>query len=193
MEVKLLSITGGALDNIEFAARKCYDSQDKKKEGSAGKLIRACINKAHYSIIEHASASFEVTGVSRALLAQLTRHRLLSFSVRSQRYVKESEPNFVMPEGYNDKLQEIFESAMFDAWENYNDLISMGMHKEDARGVLPNACATELVITGNFRVWYDVLSVRLDRHAQKEIRGLANKIADILIEECPEVFEGLKQ
>jgi len=181
MKVKLLSITEDAIDKIEFAARKCYDSQDKKKPGSAKKLVRGCIARGHYSITEHASASFEVKGVSRALLAQLTRHRLLSFSVRSQRYVKETEPNFVIPEGYNDKINGIFIDCMSDAWDNYNTLLDIGMHKEDARGVLPNACVTELVVTGNFRVWYEMLQLRLDRTAQKEISGLANIIADILI------------
>jgi len=188
LEVTLLWSTPNPTQAIEYAARLCYDSHDKIKEGSAAKLVRACINKGHYSITEHASASFLVRGVSRSLLAQITRHRQLSFCVRSQRYCKEDGFNFV-PASFTDEQHEVFLNSMAWAQEHYNKLIDMGAKAEDARAVLPNACSTEFVVTANFRAWYEFLQKRCDRAAQKEIRDLANKINDKLVAISPEVFD----
>lgn len=191
MEVSLRWITPNAVEEIEYAARECYDSHDKVKEGSAAKLVRGCMNKGHYSITEHASASFHVTGVSRALLAQITRHRQLSFCVRSQRYCKENSFEYVMPSFVSDTADLTFVMAMRDAEKHYHDLLKMGMKPEDARGVLPNACHTSFVVTANFRAWYEFLQKRTDRAAQSEIRDLAHLIKKELVSHCPEIFDSL--
>ena len=188
MEVKLLWTSPEPSKAIEYAARLCYDSHDKIKEGSAAKLVRACINKGHYSITEHSAASFHVSGVSRSLLAQITRHRQLSFCVRSQRYCKEDGSTFV-PAKFDDEQMVEFEAAMDNAQQHYDTLISMGAKAEDARAVLPNACATEFVVTANFRAWYEFLQKRQDRAAQKEIRDLADMIHSKLVKISPDVFE----
>jgi len=188
MKVELRWITPNALEHIEWDARLCYDSHDKIKEGSAAKLVRACVNKGHHSITEHASASFYVSGVTRALLAQLTRHRHLSFCVRSQRYCKENPFTYTIPDSLTSDAKNAFIAAMHSAQTTYNNLISIGVKPEDARGVLPNACHTEFVVTANFRAWAELMPKRTDRAAQGEIQKLANMIQDVLQKECPAVF-----
>ncbi|MDX8382506.1 MAG: FAD-dependent thymidylate synthase, partial [Ghiorsea sp.] len=177
----------------EYSARTCYDSRGKAKEGSAAKLVKACMNKGHYSITEHASASFHIEGVSRSLLAQITRHRQLSFCVRSQRYCKEGDFKFVTPPipsraGKSREQEDLFNDAMTNARFVYEALLYSGMKAEDARAVLPNACATEMVVTANFRAWYEFLSKRTDRAAQSEIRELAMLLQGMLQKECPAIF-----
>jgi len=187
MKVKRLWVTENPTQAIEYAARLCYDSHDKMKEGSAEKLVRACMNKGHYSITEHASASFHVSGVSRAFLAQISRHRHLSFCVRSQRYCKEGGFNYVEP-SMDVHQHGIFTNAMLSVEHAYNLLLKSGMKAEDARGVLPNACHTEMVVTANFRAWYEFLSKRTDRAAQSEIRDVALLIQSDLQTVCPAIF-----
>jgi len=199
MTVKLLWVSPEPAKAIEYAARLCYDSHDKTKEGSASKLIKACLNKGHYSITEHASASFEVSEVSRALLAQLSRHRFLSLCVRSQRYCKEDSfgavrPSFICKDKHMEQEQEqLFEMALEQAQEIYTSLLNHGMKAEDARGVLPNACHTRFVVTANFRAFYEFLGKRTDRAAQWEIRNMANEMLVELYNVCPDVFGGMME
>jgi len=188
MEIKLRWITPNALEEIEWDARLCYDSHDKIKEGSAAKLVRACVNKGHHSITEHASASFYVSGVTRSLLAQITRHRQLSFCVRSQRYCKENPFTYTIPKNLSKVNIDNFKNAMLDAQLYYNMMSEAGAKAEDARGALPNACHTEFVVTANFRAWAEIIPKRVDRAAQGEIQELFGLIRDALQKECPEVF-----
>jgi len=192
MKVQLRWITPDALEHIEWDARLCYDSHDKIKEGSAAKLVKACVNKGHHSITEHASASFYVSGVTRALLAQMTRHRHLSFCVRSQRYCKENPFTYTIPDNLTDDAKVALVAQMHSAQTAYNNIVSMGGKPEDARGVLPNACHTEFVVTANFRAWAEFMPKRTDRAAQGEIQQLANLLQGILQAECPAVFGSLK-
>lgn len=188
MEVKLIQLPNMPAEACEDAARMCYDSADKKKDGSAKKLLNAIVSKGHNSVLEFADATFEITGVSRALLAQFTRHRHLSFNVRSQRYVKEDVAKYVTPPNMSHDAIGVFEDAMSNAWDSYRELLSHGVKAEDARFVLPNACQTQLHVKGSLRAWKEWLPVRLDRAAQWEIRAMANKIEGLLMEAVPEVF-----
>jgi len=188
MKIELRWVTPNALEEIEWAARLCYDSHDKIKEGSAAKLVRACVNKGHHSITEHASASFYVSGVTRALMMQMRCHRHLSFCVRSQRYCKEKPFTYTIPKNLSELAAIKFETVMVDVQAYYNMLLDLGAKAEDARGVLPNACHTEFVVTGNFRAWAEVIPKRTDRAAQNDIQELFGLIQDALQKECPEVF-----
>jgi len=188
MKVELLSHTPAPTDAIEFAARTCYDSRDKVSEGSAAKLVKGCVSKGHLSVTEHASASFLVSEVSRALMAQITRHRMLSFCIRSQRYVNEEEWRYVKPPAMTESQLIVYDTAMAATACSYRTLLQLGMKKEDARLVLPNACHTEMVVTANFRSWLEFCSKRQDRAAQWEIRELADNIYESLHEVCPAVF-----
>lgn len=201
MKITLLSYTPNPETNIASAARICYDSKPKTLEEER-KFIKGLVKSGHCSTIEHSSATFRIDGVSRALTHELVRHRLFSFSQRSQRYVKENEPNYVTPDvltgdnSDNPKLaaaKTIFDDAMKTAWGVYETLLGLGLKPEDARYVLPNACCTSITVSGNFREWRNFLELRLSPRAQWEIRKAANVILDELIKIAPSVFEDLKE
>jgi thymidylate synthase (FAD) len=175
MKVELLSITRNCDKLIEQAGRTCYQSEDKITDTSSEAFIARIIKSGHESVLEHASATFRISGVSRALTHQLVRHRLCSFSQQSQRYVNESDFAYVIPpsiaeeneQEYKDDMATI--QAMYNRWRRR-------VKKEDARYVLPNACCSEIVVSANFRQWRHFLKLRWSKHAQWEIYGLAQEI-----------------
>ena len=175
MEVELLTITPDAEKLIEAAGRTCYDTGDRAGADSAAKFIRMLIRRGHVSVLEHAAATFRIAGVSRALTHQLVRHRLASYSQRSQRYVSEAGFPYVTPPSVaqNADGHRVFDDAVENARAAYEKLIGMGVPREDARFVLPNATATEIIMTANFREWRHVLALRGHPTAQWEIRRLA--------------------
>lgn len=196
MKVYVNEITPGSETLIEYAGRVCYNSTDKIKEGSAGPFIKGLLNRGHDGPLEHATATFTVSEVSRALSHQLVRHRIASYCQESQRYVKVNEPEYVTPDsiGENGPLNKawiVFYEQMESAWKAYNDLLTLGIPAEDARFVLPNACCTNIVITMNFRSWRHFLKLRLDKHAQWEIRAMAKEIHRIFMIHAPNCFEDL--
>ena len=193
MNVELLANTPNPEVLIAKAASTCYDSVPKELD-KARKMIQAIIKSGHESCIEHATASFEISDISRVLTHELVRHRLFSFSQRSQRYVDEANPSYVIPEEIenNPKAKEVFIEAMDNAWNSYNKLQALGFKNEMSRYVLPNACTTKICVSGNFREWRNFLKLRLSKRAQHEIRDLANIILNKLIEIAPSCFEDLK-
>lgn len=200
MNIELIAHTPEPELVIANAARTCYDSTQKDLESSR-KMIKAIVKSGHESCVEHATATFRLSGVSRVLTHELVRHRLFSFSQRSQRYVKENKPSYVVPDvlvddnSTNQKLLlalDVFDKAMQNAWDAYSLLLSYGLKPEDARFVLPNACTTEIVVSGNFREYRNFLKLRLSSRAQWEIRKAANIILDRLYEIAPSCFEDLK-
>jgi len=177
---------------IEFAGRICYDSV--RTLGSDPDWIEKRIRQGHESILEHASASFLIA-CSRAASHELVRHRLVSFSQRSQRYVSESRMNFLCPEdiafGKMMDKRAMFDKSMKDSWDNYKNLLKMGVSKESARYVLPNACATELVMTMNFRELRHFIEVRMDPKAMTEMRNIAGQVFKICCSISPKVFKNI--
>lgn len=200
MTIELVASTPNPELVIANAARTCYDSKEKDLESSR-KMIKAIVKSGHESCVEHATATFRLSNVSRVLTHELVRHRLFSFSQLSQRYVKENEPSYVIPDVLvddnttNQKMllaRDIFEKAMQSAWDAYSLLLNYGLKPEDARFVLPNACTTEIVVSGNFREYRNFLKLRLSPRAQWEIRKAAHIILDKLYEIAPSCFEDLK-
>jgi thymidylate synthase (FAD) len=197
MLCQLLAITPNAEQVIETAGRTCYQSNDKANPETAGILIQKLIKSGHDSVLEHASATFRISGVSRALTHQLVRHRLYSFSQQSQRYVNEKQFDYVIPPSvyelnekklslmnYADEFRRDMESIqiMYEKWKHY------GLKNEDARFVLPNACCSEIVVSANFREWRRIFSVRCDKHAQWEIRIMAMDLLGKISQLAPNVF-----
>jgi thymidylate synthase (FAD) len=131
-------------------------------------------------------------GVSRALTHQLVRHRIASYSQRSQRYVKETEPNYVTPPSIEKTIGVDYHDFMKKIWEYYNELLKAGIKGEDARFVLPNACCSSLYVTMNFRELRHFLKLRTSKHAQWEIRNMAKEIHHQLMEIAPNVFKDIK-
>lgn len=189
-----------ALEVLETESEKYFGEQGK--EGT--RLFNQIVKSGHTSTLEHIHFTFAVEGVSRALLAQLTRHRQLSFSVQSQRYNKFSSDSrsggfdYVVPNSVTEEKQytksdtfieyadEIFKYAMEDAQSAYNKLIKCGVPQEDARAVLPNAAACNLVTSGNLRAWLEFYQKRKKGNgAQEEICEFAEAIKNAIIEVEP--------
>lgn len=194
MTIELLASTPNPELTIAHAASTCYDSKPKELE-PARKMIKAIIKSGHESCVEHASATFVLDGISRVVTHELVRHRIgFSYSQRSQRYVNEHNPSYVIPEEIagSPKALEIFQEAMNAAWAAYSKLQAVGMRNEIARYVLPNACTTKITVTANFRAWRNFLKLRCSKRAQPEIKRLAYKLLDELCKIAPACFEDLK-
>ncbi len=190
MIVEFIAITPNAEAVIEKAGRTCYCSTPKAQPAGEKNLIHRIIKNGHHSALEHASATFRITGVSRSFTHQLVRHRLCAFSQRSQRYVNEKSFAFVEPESIREKTEahRLFEEFMADAKNAYCKLQELGIKNEDARFVLPNAVQSEIVLSANFRELRHIFCVRCDRHAQWEIREVALQMLRIMKKEAPSVF-----
>ena len=167
----------------EIAASMCYGAKDGMKA-----LLKA-IDSGHYSLLEHEKFTFHVEDVSRVLLAQLTRHRIASFSVRSQRYCG-ATLDYVIPQTIcdNDELMEDLYHVLNVAEAFYTKAIGKGVPAEDARYFTFQAGITELVLTMNFRELRHFLSLRCCRRAQWEIRELADEILMQARAVLPEFF-----
>ena len=194
MKIQLISSTQNAEYHIVKCGRTCYKSDKEETDESVSKFIKTIIKNGHESVLEHASASFRISEVSRALTHQLVRHRLCSFSQQSQRYVKEDQFDYVIPESILciNSIKNEYVSLMKKIQTFYKMAVGYGIKPEDARMVLPNACHTEIVVTANFREWRKIIQLRADSHAQWEIREMAKTVGRQLTELAPNVFDDLK-
>lgn len=190
MKVTLIHITPNPEQVIEQAGRTAYKSQSKITGESAGKFIKMLIKLGHLSVLEHAVASFRVSGVSRALTHQLVRHRVASFTQQSQRYVSESNFDYIIPDKIKDNAEalKIFNQTMESVKDCYKDLIDLKIPKEDARFIIPNAVHTEIVITANLREYRHIFDLRCKGDAQWEIRRMAIEMLKTLKQNAPNVF-----
>lgn len=186
--VELLVITPESEKVIEQAGRTCYLSFDKIGAESESEFIRRLIKLGHESPLEHAYATFRIKNCSRAMTHQLVRHRLISVSQQSQRYVNEEGFEYVVPELLEDNYIQDFHNDMRVIRKMYKKWRERGLKKEDARYVLPNACTSEIVVSANFRQWRHILQLRLSSKAQWEIRHICEIILDILIEKSINCF-----
>lgn len=170
------------------------------------KFVKHLASIGHQSPVEHVSFTFAIEGVSRALLAQLTRHRIASYSVQSQRYVSMEEFGVIEPPAIweDDYLSEIFSRGLEATANTYNDLrdllidkyVEDGMDKgaaekkanEDARYILPNAATTRLILTMNARSLLHFFSLRGCNRAQWEIRELAERMLKLVYPIAPNLF-----
>lgn len=174
---------------IEFAGRVCYRSEDKM--GHNPRFIAARIQEGHESIVEHASFTFLVEGISRACSHQLVRHRIASYSQESQRYceMRKDDPLVTPPAVEADEeAHAVWQRAIDELGEAYQALRERGIHKEDARFLLPNAMATRIVVTMNARSLRHFFDVRLHPSAQWEIRALARDMLRLVYPLAPSVF-----
>jgi thymidylate synthase (FAD) len=142
----------------------------------------------HESPLEHAYATFRINGCSRAMTHQLVRHRLMSVSQKSQRYVAEGGFQYVIPPTLKGQDAEEFKRDMQDINAMYVKWKERGLRNEDARFVLPNACITEIVISANFREFRHIFKLRCSPHAQWEIREAGLRMLKALYHQAPSVF-----
>ena len=194
MRIELLHITPNAEKVIEKAGRTSYQSYEKQTETSYKSFIKMLIRNKHESVLEHVTASFRISGISRALTHQLVRHRLCSFTQQSQRYVNEKNFNYIEPDDIKSdpRALEIYIELMEQIRNRYSQLRDLGIKKEDARFVLPNSTESEIIMTANFRELRYVITLRGEKAAQWEIRRLAIEILKILKKEVPDVFQDME-
>lgn len=220
MKVTLIQHTPEPEKLIAAAAKLCYsdsgcenimDDLDKEKTVNFVKMLS---DLGHESPIEHISFTFGIEGVSRSLLAQITRHRIASFSVQSQRYVKKNNFIYITPPVIteSEELNRIYEKSMLDSFENYNKIADLLAEKyydefikssvsekqarskaekkaiEDARFVLPNACETKMVVTMNARSLLNFFRLRCCNRAQWEIKAVAIEMFKLCYKAAPSIF-----
>lgn len=208
LRVELLAMTPDALPLIYAAFRQCYHagfvgdmwpsllsgeiSQEKQAE-----FVESVLESGHDSPVEHVSFTFAVEGISRACSHQLVRHRIASYSQQSQRYVDESDMDYILPPSIAriPEARERFESLMGEisgAYRELKDLLTEhGRGKsanEDARFVLPQAAETKIVVTMNCRSLLHFFTLRCCTRAQWEIRDLAERMLAICQEQLPALF-----
>ena len=220
MNVELLQHTPEPEKIIAAAAKLCYSSSgidgilEGLDEEKTAKFLNRLMSMGHESPIEHITFTFGIEGVSRSLLAQFTRHRLASYSVKSQRYVKEGQFEFITPPEIEKipQAKAAFLKAMDDDVKAYNeladilyakhyaDMIADGMDEksaknaaekkaiEDARYVLPNACETKMIATLNARSLMNFFHHRCCERAQWEIRDMACQMLALVKEVAPTLF-----
>lgn len=178
---------------IEYAGRNCYRSQDKIADDSYDKFIRMLIKRGHESPLEFGSMSFEIL-TSRAILAELTRHRVASFCVESQRYVDYEQLTFIIPdwvqEADKESAQMWFDSMRYAA-NTYQQLRKNGKTPELARSVLPNDTACHIIMSANLREWRHVFKLRTSKGAHPQMRALMKLGLEEAVKTFPCVFEDL--
>ena len=191
----------------EFAGRACYQSWSKPNPRTAtnASYLGHIIDVGHFSVLEHASVSFYITGISRSCTHELIRHRHFSYSQLSQRYVPENDAEVVIPPGLDDdpELVEIFTAAADASRATYTELLTRleakfadqpnavlrrKQARQAARAVLPNGTETRIVVTGNYRAWRHFIAMRASEHADIEIRRLAIACLRQLTDIAPAVF-----
>lgn len=220
MKVILISHTPNPEKTVAAAARLCYSPAtvervlDGMTDEKAAGFVSMLSEIGHESPIEHATFTFGIEGVSRSLLAQITRHRIASFSVQSQRYVNENCFEYVIPPEIeaDPEAKECYIKAMDriqDDYDKLTDILKQKHYKiflekgqdektatrnaekkaiEDARFVLPNACTTKMMLTMNARSLHNFFAHRCCYRAQWEIRNLAKEMLKLVLEVAPNLF-----
>ena len=198
MDVRLLYHTPDTERAVAVAARLCYapvgaaELMEGMSDEAVRKVLGVILRSGHLSALEHASYTFAIDGVSRAMTHQLVRHRLASYNQQSQRYVAYAEePVFVVPPAVRADANVLarYEAATAAAFEAYRALVDTGIAAEDARYLLPNAMETKIVVTMNVRELLHFFELRCCKRAQWEIRELALTMLGLAEPTAPYIFQ----
>lgn len=198
MNVRLLNYTPDPDRTVAVAARLCYSKHsidELKKEltnEKIEKLILGILRSGHHSVLEHASFTYGIEGVSRVTTHQLVRHRLASFSQQSQRYTKfDKQSDFILPETIkkNPFLKEKFLKLSNSTLDLYHEMIENGIPLEDARYILPGAINTRIIVTMNARELLHFFRLRTCLRAQWEIRAMAIEMLKLAKVVAPIIFK----
>ncbi|MBI5788142.1 MAG: FAD-dependent thymidylate synthase [Candidatus Schekmanbacteria bacterium] len=200
LNVILLKHTPQPEETVALAAKLCYsplgieDLKQKNSSSDIEKFLNKITAMGHTSVLEHATFTFGIEGISRVTSHQLVRHRIASYSQQSQRYVQEKgQFDYIVPPTVadNEKAKEAFDKMMRECQKLYDDLVACGVAVEDARYVLPNACETKIVVTMNARELHHFFTLRCCMRAQWEIRQMAmlmlervKAVAPLLFQKC---------
>lgn len=214
MKVKLLTHTKDPEKTVAAAAKLCYSKSDIETlmDGLTDEKVSSFLDKlstfSHFSPLEHASFTFGIEGVSRSFLAQISRHRICSLSVQSQRYVDMDNADHVVPKEIYDagySAVRLYEESVKNSFNNYNELkeeltkkcIAEGMKEspakkkaqEDARYLLPEACCTRMIVTMNARELNHFFNLRCCNRASREIREVAEEMLKLVYPVAPHLFK----
>lgn len=214
MKVKLLTHTKDPEKTVAAAAKLCYSKSDISTlmdgltDEKVANFLEKLSNLGHASPLEHASFTFGIEGVSRSFLAQISRHRIASFSVQSQRYVDMDNADHVVPKEIYDagySAVRLYEESVKNSFNNYNELkeeltkkyIGEGMKEspakkkaqEDARYLLPEACCTRMIVTMNARELNHFFNLRCCNRASREIREVAEEMLKLVYPVAPHLFK----
>lgn len=213
MKVTLLNYTPHPEATIATAAKLCYSNKSiqdltlKASDDDAAEFIDRLMSLGHESPIEHVTFTFGIEGISRSCSHQLVRHRIASYSQKSQRYVNEAQFEYVTPEAIEEDpmTEAVYDETMQIIQERYDTIrevliskyIKRGMDKkdaekkanEDARMVLPNACCTSIIVTMNVRSLFNFFKHRCCNRAQWEIREMADEMYKLCYVAAPSIFK----
>ncbi|UQV55398.1 FAD-dependent thymidylate synthase [Corynebacterium pseudodiphtheriticum] len=192
---------------VEFAGRACYETFAKPNPHTAANdaYLHHIMEVGHTALLEHATATLYIRGISRSVSHELVRHRHFSFSQLSQRFVHSGDAQFVMPDAVagDEELSRLVEQAVDDSRFVYNELLAALEEKlssepnallrkkqarQAARAVLPNATESRIVVTGNYRTWRHFIGARASEHADVEMRRLAVECLRLLQKQAPSLF-----
>jgi len=196
LKVELVAYTPNPVELCGRAAGVSYDKEEKEDYGA---FIRRIVALGHESVLEHASFTFRVEGISRALSHQWVRHRICSFTQRSQRRVDESRGGYVLPpldyleEKKREEVRGKMEAFIKSSFDLYRELREAGVRAEDARYVLTNATETKIYWTANARELRHFFRLRLHKESQWEIRQMAQQMFDLVYRVAPPLFEDLRR
>lgn len=214
MNVKLLTYTKDPEKTVAAAAKLCYSKSNIETlmygltDEKVSNFLEKLSNLGHASPLEHASFTFGIEGVSRSFLAQISRHRIASFSVQSQRYVDMDNADHVIPKEIYDagySAIRLYEESVKNSFNNYNELkeeltkkyIAEGIKEspakkkaqEDARYLLPEACCTRMIVTMNARELNHFFNLRCCNRASREIREVAEEMLKLVYPVAPHLFK----
>lgn len=199
MQVKLIWHTPEPERVVAMSAKLCYSpvGAESLAETMSAEQVAALVEKivslGHASTLEHVSFTFAIEGVSRVLTHQLVRHRIASYSQQSQRYVSEHDFEYIIPPSVEERpeAKALFERLMGEIRTAYDQLVELGVHKEDARYCLANAAETKIVVTMNARALRNFFALRCCNRAHWEIRALANEMLAQVKAAAPLLFKNV--
>ena len=186
MKVSLVQATPNPAKMVADIASICYGKEEAQ---NPDKLLKHLFKEKHHSVLEHVYFTFYIEGISRACLAQLTRHRHTSPTVESQRYVDQSDSQVILPDTIRDNPEalRIFNKAVQDARETYQTLRLLNIPKEDARYILPEGTATRKYISMSLRELIHICNLRCTQEAQWEIRDVVDSMRNLVIINTPQL------
>ena len=181
--------TADVYSKLERCGRVSHLSETK---GNPEQFIRMLIKRGHESVLEHVSLTFHII-CDRAIMAELTRHRLASFTVESTRYCRYDELTFISPFPKDAFAEAHWSAAMKAIEQKYQMFVDCGVNPEKARAVLPLCLKTELYMTANLREWRHILKLRTDKTAHPQMRQVTGQILSILREKLPVIIEDIQE
>lgn len=196
MKVSLLNSTPDPEKTIALSAKLCYSDstigelETRTRGISLERFLGKILKMGHLSVLEHASFTFGIEGISRATSHQLVRHRLASYSQQSQRYVSPKAMDYVTPPSIekDGAMKKKFKDHVSMAYALYHEMVGAAIPKEDARYILPNAASTKIIVTMNARELLHFFRLRCCERAQWEIREMATQMLSLAKKEAPVIF-----